>query len=60
MTKIGDPFLEEEVDAILKEIDPEKTNFIEILSFSKVNFGIKEEKPKVETKGAAPAKKKKK
>ena len=61
MCKIGDPFEEQQVDLILKEVDPETTGFIDILSFSKLNFGIKEEKPKeVAKKDAAPAKKKKK
>lgn len=61
MCKIGDPFDEPQVDVILKEVDPGATGFIDILSYSKLNFGIKEEKPKeVAKKDAAPAKKKKK
>ena len=43
----------------MKEVDPEATGFIEILSFSKLNFGVKEEKPKEVPKKDAPAKKKK-
>ena len=61
MCKLGDPLEETAVDAIVKEVDPEATGFIDILSWSKLNFGIKEEKPKEEKKGdaKAPAKKKK-
>jgi len=66
MCKIGDPFDEPAIDVILKEVDPEASGFIDILSYSKLNFGIKEEKPKEAPgaakgkKDAAPAKKKKK
>ncbi len=60
MCKIGDPMDETAVDLIVKEVDPEATGFIDIMSWSKLNFGVKEEKPKEEKKDAkAPAKKKK-
>lgn len=61
MTKIGDPMDEVAVDLIIKEVDPESTGFIEIMAWAKLNFGIKEEKPKDDAgkKPAAPTKKKK-
>ncbi len=60
MSKIGDPMEETAVDLIVKEVDPEATGFIDIMSWSKLNFGVKEEKPKEEKKDAKPAAKKKK
>lgn len=58
LTQLGDKFDEQQVDDMLKEVDPEKTGFIEVLAFSKIAFAIKEEKPKEDKKDKPPAKKK--
>ena len=58
MTKLGEtPFDEKELDDLLKEVDKDNTGFVDVMAFAKTSFGIKEDKPKEETK--APAKKKK-
>ncbi len=46
------------VDDMLKEIDKEKTGFVEILEWSKICFNVKEEKVKEKKDDKAPAKKK--
>lgn len=62
MSKLGDVFDEKEVDELLKEVDKENTGFVEITTFCRTAFNIKEEKPKGEKdakKGADAPKKKK-
>ena len=52
MTTLGDKMDETAVDDMLKEIDKEKTGFVDILEWSKICFNVKEEKVK-EDKPAA-------
>ena len=61
LSALGDRMDEALADEIEKELDKEKTGFIGIESYSKMCFGIKEDKPKDDkAKKAEGGKKKKK
>ena len=44
LTKLGDPLDDAMIDGMIAELDPDKTNLIDVMSIAKSAHGIKEEK----------------